>query len=53
LRLKQPLETNGCFVVYFDAEEADIDTIDTQYTDILLSCTKHLTLAIQTAYSQS
>ena len=52
LRLKQHLENNGCFVVYFDAEEADIDTIDTQYTDILLSCTKHLTLAIKDAYSQ-
>jgi AAA ATPase domain len=52
LRLKQHLENKGCFVVYFDAEEADIDTIDTQYTDILLSCTKHLTLAIKDAYSQ-
>jgi hypothetical protein len=52
LRLEKHLENNGCFVVYFDAEEADIDTIDTQYTDILLSCTKHLTLAIKDAYSQ-
>ena len=52
LRLKKHLEEKGCFVVYFDAEEADIDTIDTQYTDILLSCTKHLTLAIKDAYSQ-
>jgi hypothetical protein len=52
LRLKQHLENKGCFVVYFDAEEADLDTIDTQYTDILLSCTKHLTLAIKDAYSQ-
>jgi KAP family P-loop domain len=52
LRLKQHLENKGCFVVYFDAEDADIDTLDTQYTDILLSCTKHLTLEIKGAYSK-
>ena len=42
LRLKQYLQTKGCFVVYFAAEEEDIDPEDTEYTDILLACTKHL-----------
>jgi hypothetical protein len=51
LRLKQHLEDNGCFVVYFDAGPS-MNTIDIEYTDILLSCTEHLTLAIRDAYSQ-
>lgn len=42
LRLQEYLQTNGCFVVYFAAEEEDIDPEDTEYTDILLACTKHL-----------
>jgi len=42
LRLQQYLQTKGCFVVYFAAEEEDIDPEDTEYTDILLACTKHL-----------
>ncbi|MDJ1182242.1 ATP-binding protein [Roseofilum casamattae] len=42
LRLKSYLEANGCFVVYFAADEEDIDPEDTQYTDILLACTRHL-----------
>lgn len=44
LRLKADLETKGCFVVYFAAvgEDGDIDAQDVQYTDILLSCTRHL-----------
>jgi hypothetical protein len=42
LRLKQHLEENGCQVVYFAADEEDIDPEDAQYTDILLACTRHL-----------
>lgn len=42
LRLKKHLEDNGCFVVYFAADEEDIDPEDAQYTDILLACTRHL-----------
>lgn len=42
LRLEQHLQNKGCFVVYFAAEEEDIDPEDTEYTDILLACTKHL-----------
>jgi hypothetical protein len=42
LRLKQYLENNGCFVVYFAADEEDISVQDAEYTDILLACTRHL-----------
>ena len=42
LRLKKYLEDNKCFVVYFSADEEDIDSEDTQYSDILLACTRHL-----------
>ena len=42
LRLEQHLDEKGCFVVYFAAEEEDIEPEDTEYTDILLACTKHL-----------
>ena len=42
LRLKDHLEKKGCLVVYFAADEDDIDPEDAQYTDILLSCTRHL-----------
>lgn len=42
LRLKDYLEKNHCFVVYFQADQEDIDSEDTQYTDILLACTRHL-----------
>lgn len=42
LRLKEYLEENQCFVVYFSADEEDIDSEDAQYTDILLACTRHL-----------
>ncbi len=42
LRLKAHLEQKGCLVVYFAADEGDIDPEDAQYTDILLSCTRHL-----------
>lgn len=42
LRLAADLEVNGYQVVYFAAEEEDIDPEDAQYTDILLACTRHL-----------
>lgn len=40
-RLKVDLESKGYRVVYFTADE-DIDEDDAQYTDILLSCTRHI-----------
>jgi len=42
LRLKKYLEERDFWVVYFAADEQDIDPEDTQYTDILLACTRHL-----------
>jgi energy-coupling factor transporter ATP-binding protein EcfA2 len=41
-KLQQFLEDERFFVVYFAADEEDIDAEDTEYTDILLACTKHL-----------
>lgn len=41
-RLKQHLEGQNCLVVYFSADDEDIDPEDTQYTDILLASTRHL-----------
>jgi hypothetical protein len=40
-RLKADLESKGCRVVYFVADD-DIDEEDSQYTDILLACTRHI-----------
>ncbi|OLT61196.1 P-loop NTPase fold protein [Moorena bouillonii] len=42
LRLEDYLQKNGCFVVYFSVTAEDIDEIDTQYTDILLACTRNI-----------
>jgi hypothetical protein len=42
LRLKKYLEDEGYKVVYFAADEEDINSEDTQYADILLACTRHL-----------
>ena len=42
LRLKKHLEDNGYFVVYFAADEKDINLEDTEYADILLACTRNL-----------
>ncbi|MBW4681123.1 MAG: ATP-binding protein [Microcoleus vaginatus WJT46-NPBG5] len=42
LRLKQSLEENKIKVIYFTADEQDIDPEDAQYVDILLACTRHL-----------
>ena len=41
-RLVSYLRENGCFVVYFAADEDDIDPEDAQYADILLACTRRL-----------
>ena len=49
LRLKEWLESQNYFVVYFAANDEDIDPGDTQYVDILLACTKHLIQAIKLA----
>jgi hypothetical protein len=42
LRLQQDLENKGCTVVYFSAEDEDVNPEDVEYTDILLACTRHL-----------
>ncbi|MDJ0714373.1 MAG: AAA family ATPase [Prochloraceae cyanobacterium] len=42
LRLKKFLEEKNFYVVYFAADEEDIQSQDAQYTDILLACTRHL-----------
>jgi hypothetical protein len=45
-------EKQGYFVVYFAADEQDINPEDTEYTDILLACTRHLLEAIKDADSK-
>jgi hypothetical protein len=47
LRLQAYLKEQGYRVVYFAAEEADIDPEDAQYTDILLACTRNLLKQLQ------
>ena len=47
LRLSQFLEQHGFRVVYFAADDEDIDAEDAQYTDILLACTRHLLQALK------
>jgi len=42
LRLEKYLTDKGCFVVYFPADEADLDAQNTEYTDILMATTRHL-----------
>lgn len=42
MRLKDYLIENHCYVVYFAADDEDIEPEDTQYTDILLCCTRRL-----------
>ncbi len=46
-RLQKHLNEEGCFVVYFEADETDIEPEDAQYTDILLACTRHLLEALK------
>ncbi|MDY6786439.1 MAG: AAA family ATPase, partial [Cyanobacteriota bacterium] len=47
LRLQADLDQKGCFVVYFAADEEDIEPEDTQYTDILLACTRQILDALK------
>jgi hypothetical protein len=49
LRLKQDLENKGCTVVYFSAEDEDVNPEDVEYTDILLACTRHLLEEVKVA----
>jgi AAA ATPase domain len=49
LRLKQHLEARGCTVIYFSAEDADVNPVDVEYTDILLACTRHLLEGVRSA----
>jgi len=53
LRLQKYLDEQGCFVVYFAADEEDIDPEDAQYTDILLACTRHLLEELKNSASPS
>ena len=39
-RLQKSLEEHGFFVVYFEADEEDIDPQNVEYIDILLACTR-------------
>ncbi|NET01363.1 MAG: ATP-binding protein [Sphaerospermopsis sp. SIO1G2] len=48
LRLKDYLEARQFYVVYFAADEEDIDSEDAQYTDILLACTRRLLQELKT-----
>lgn len=49
LRLQRDLEQKGCVVVYFSAEDQDVNTEDVEYTDLLLACTRHLLEELQAA----
>jgi hypothetical protein len=42
LKLTAELEQKGCTVVYFSADDEDINAEDVEYVDILLACTRHL-----------
>ncbi len=42
LRLREYLEAENFFVVYFAADEQDIEPQDAEYADILFACTRHL-----------
>ncbi|MGB8700826.1 MAG: ATP-binding protein [Thermosynechococcaceae cyanobacterium] len=47
LRLKEYLEQQRFFVVYFAADEQDIEPQDADYAEILFACTRHLVEAIK------
>lgn len=47
LRLQKYLDEQSFFVVYFAADEEDIDPEDVQYTDILLACTRNILAAFK------
>lgn len=42
LRLREHLQNKKICVVYFATDEQDVDAEDTQYTDLLLACARHL-----------
>ena len=48
-RLKKSLEEHGFFVVYFEADEEDIDPQNVEYIDILLACTRRFLKDIRSA----
>lgn len=48
-RLQKSLEDHGFFVVYFEADEEDIDPQNVEYIDILLACTRRFLKDIRTA----
>ncbi|NEO11736.1 MULTISPECIES: ATP-binding protein [unclassified Moorena] len=47
LRLKDYLEEQKYFVVYFAADDEDIEPQDADYADIIFACTRHLVEAIK------
>ena len=49
LKLAADLETKGFTVVYFSADDDDINTEDVEYADILLACTRHLLEVVKEA----
>lgn len=51
-RLQKDLDEKGCFVIYFSAEDEDINPEDVEYADILLACTRHLLEGLKMADPQ-
>ncbi|BAZ12847.1 hypothetical protein NIES4071_46810 [Calothrix sp. NIES-4071] len=47
LRLQKDLDDKGFFVVYFAADEQDIEPQDVEYSDILLACTRRILEALK------
>jgi hypothetical protein len=47
LRLREYLEAQKYFVVYFAADNEDIEPQDAEYADILFACTRHLVEAVK------
>jgi hypothetical protein len=47
LRLREYLEQQKYFVVYFAADNEDIEPQDAEYADVLFACTRHLVEAIK------
>lgn len=46
LRLKDHLETKHYKVVYFAADDEDVEPQDTEYADVLFACTKNLVRSV-------
>jgi len=51
-RLQKDLDQKDCFVIYFSAEDEDINPEDVEYADILLACTRHLLEGLKAADPQ-